>query len=153
MDEAPGFSRTAVEYTRMREEEYFLRILLSERRFAPLDKVAAAYRPPWANHKWHSCSFLSIPWHNPGLLSVRFRKRPPFCSPQTFQESTRSSVHHLQYPTRRKEKMSQYFNHNMNSLNTYTVINVWNNCDVADNQSNILGWLSPLNPKSPHQEI
>jgi len=49
--------------------------------------------------------------------------------------------------------MSQSFSHNINSLNTYTAFNVWNNFPVADDRSNILAWLSPLDPKSRHQDI
>jgi len=44
--------------------------------------------------------------------------------------------------------MSQSFSHNVNSLNTYTV-----NLTVTDDRSNILAWLSPLDPKSRHQDI
>ena len=44
--------------------------------------------------------------------------------------------------------MSQSFSNNINSLNT-TV----NNSTVADHGSNILAWLSPLDPKLRHQEI
>ena len=43
--------------------------------------------------------------------------------------------------------MSQSFNHNINSFN------VSNNFTVADERSNILAWLSPLDPKSRHQDI
>ena len=46
------------------------------------------------------------------------------------------------------QKMSQSFSNNINSLNT-TV----SNFIVADNRSNILAWLSPLNPKLRHQDI
>ena len=46
--------------------------------------------------------------------------------------------------------MSQYFSHNINSVNT---VNVSNNITVADDRSNILAWLSPLDPKSRHQDI
>ena len=49
--------------------------------------------------------------------------------------------------------MFQSFN-NINSWNTnYNSINLSNNFIVADDQSNILAWLSPLNPKSRHQDI
>ena len=44
--------------------------------------------------------------------------------------------------------MSQLFSNNIDSLNT-TV----NNFTVADDRSNILEWLSPLNPKLKHQDI
>jgi len=49
--------------------------------------------------------------------------------------------------------MSQSFSHNLNSLNSYTAINVLNNFVTADHRSDILEWLSPLNPKSRHQDI
>ena len=43
--------------------------------------------------------------------------------------------------------MLQYASHNINSFN------VSNNFIVADDRSNILAWLSPLDPKSRHQDI
>ena len=43
--------------------------------------------------------------------------------------------------------MSQSFSNNINSLNT-TV-----NLTIADDQSDLLTWLSPLNPKLRHQDI
>ena len=43
--------------------------------------------------------------------------------------------------------MSQYASHNINSFN------VSNNFTIADDRSNILTWLSPLDPKSRHQDI
>jgi len=46
--------------------------------------------------------------------------------------------------------MSQYSSHNINSFNT---VSVSNNITVADDRSNILAWLSPLDPKSRHQDI
>ena len=49
--------------------------------------------------------------------------------------------------TYEREKMSQYASHNINSFN------VSNNFTVADDRSNILAWLSPLDPKSRHHDI
>ena len=49
--------------------------------------------------------------------------------------------------------MSQPFSHNINSLNTSYNVSVSNNFTVADDRSNILAWLSPLDPKSRHQDI
>jgi len=46
--------------------------------------------------------------------------------------------------------MSQSLSHNTNSFNTF---NVSNNFTFANDQSNILAWLSPLDPKSRHQGI
>ena len=48
--------------------------------------------------------------------------------------------------------MSQSFSHNVNSLNTYNV-SVSNSLTVVDNRSNILAWLSPLDPKSRHRDL
>ena len=45
--------------------------------------------------------------------------------------------------------MSQYSS-NINSFNT---VNVSNNFTVVDDRSNILAWLSSLDPKSRHQDI
>ena len=49
--------------------------------------------------------------------------------------------------------MSQSFSHNTHSFNTNYNISVSNNFTVADDRSNILAWLSPLDPKSRHQDI
>ena len=47
--------------------------------------------------------------------------------------------------------MSLSFSNNVNSLNT--VINVYNNYTIADDLSQILTWLSPLEPRLQHQDI
>jgi len=47
--------------------------------------------------------------------------------------------------------MSQSFSNNINSLNT--TVNVSNTFTVADDRSNILAWLSPLDPRIRHQDI
>ena len=44
--------------------------------------------------------------------------------------------------------MSQSFSNNINSLNTVT-----NNFTIADERSQILTWLSPLEPRLRHQDI
>jgi len=49
--------------------------------------------------------------------------------------------------------MSQSFSHNINSLNTSYNVSVSNNFAAADDRSNILAWLSPLDPKSRHRDI
>ena len=43
--------------------------------------------------------------------------------------------------------MSQSFSNNINSLNTF------NTFTIADDRSNILAWLSPLEPRLRHQGI
>ena len=47
-----------------------------------------------------------------------------------------------------EQEMSQSFNNNINSLNT-----IVNNLTVVDDRSNILAWLSPLEPRLRHQDI
>ena len=49
--------------------------------------------------------------------------------------------------------MFQPFSNNINSFNTSYIFNVSNSFTVADDRSNILAWLSPLDPKSRHQDI
>lgn len=46
--------------------------------------------------------------------------------------------------------MSHFFSNNVNSFNT---IYVSNNYTVADEQSEILTWLSPLEPRIRHQDV
>ena len=45
--------------------------------------------------------------------------------------------------------MTQSFSNNINSLNTI----VTNNFTVLDDRSNILAWLSPLDPRLRHRDI
>ena len=45
--------------------------------------------------------------------------------------------------------MSQSFSNNINSLNTI----VTNNITIADDRSNILAWISPLDPRVRHQDV
>ena len=47
--------------------------------------------------------------------------------------------------------MSQSLSNNNNSFNT--TVNVSGNFTVADDRSNILAWLSPLEPRLRHQDI
>ena len=53
--------------------------------------------------------------------------------------------------------MSQNFNNSTNFQNTTnsynTTSNVWNNCTVADDQSQLLTWLSPLDAGLRHCDI
>ena len=67
----------------------------------------------------------------------------------TSSRSTPSSVLYIIHnrPGSKTQKMSQSFSNNINSLNTI------NNFTLADDRSNILAWLSPLNPKLRHRDI
>src|SRR5437588_10313733 len=46
-----------------------------------------------------------------------------------------------------------HFNDNINSFNINLFNSVWNNCTIADDRSQILTWLSPLEPRLRHQDI
>jgi len=37
--------------------------------------------------------------------------------------------------------------------NTNSFNNVWNNCTIADDRSQLLAWLSPLEPRLRHRDI
>ena len=60
--------------------------------------------------------------------------------PHTVEDIYSSSDHH-------------YFN-NSNCFNTdNSVNNVWNHCTIAEEDSGILEWLSPLEPQTRHYDI
>ena len=104
---------------------------------------------------------------------MRLHEKPRFSSASRgFQQSTNSAIYHLQHPMQKKQKMSQSFSNNINSLNTdvrsrkrqkisqsfsnnTNSLNttVTNNFTVGDDRSEILAWLSPLDPKLRHQDI
>ena len=82
---------------------------------------------------------------------VRFQKTRCFSSAPSIPEPTNftSIVNNIQ--SSEEPKMSSPFSNNINSFNT--AVNVWNRCTVADERSQILTWLSPLEPKLRHQDI
>jgi len=64
--------------------------------------------------------------------------------------SNHSRAHPFQPSTQRKNTMSQHHaNENINNSfnNTNSFNNVWNNCTVVDEKSEILAWLSLLEPR------
>ena len=48
-------------------------------------------------------------------------------------------------------EMSQYNANSFNNTNSFN--SVWNNCTVADDRSQLLTWLSPLEPRLRHRDI
>jgi len=44
-------------------------------------------------------------------------------------------------------------NNNINSFNNTNTFNVWNSSTVADDRSQLLSWLSPLEPKLRHRDV
>ena len=82
--------------------------------------------------------------------SARFDKEPRFSSPPKNSQSRptpASIIYSYNILSSKERKMSQLFNNNFNSFNTYI------NPTVADDQPNILAWLSPLDQKLRHQDI
>ena len=50
--------------------------------------------------------------------------------------------------------MSQHTtNDSANFSNNANSFNVWNNCTFADDRSELLAWLSPLEPRKRHRDI
>ena len=78
-----------------------------------------------------------------------FHKRPRFLSsaPNNRSRLTLSSLANY-ILINENQKMSQSFSHNTNSFNT-TVSNI----TIADDRSQILTWLSPLELRLRHQDI
>jgi len=64
-------------------------------------------------------------------------------------DQTHHSSSTAQYLNHQKQTMSQYFSNNTNTLNT---INVSNKFIIADGRSDILAWLSPLDPTLRHHD-
>ena len=79
---------------------------------------------------------------------------PSFFTPQGLHRPTlyKISQEPILYTLRSEiYKMSQHhINDNVNSFNN---INVWNTYTVADERSEILAWLSPLEPQRRHHDI
>jgi len=97
---------------------------------------------------WHGQS-AGIVWQGP-MAPARFHNNHRFYSASrnsiTSSRPTPSSASYNLLSSK-TPKMSQSFSNNINSLNT-TVNNL-----TVDDRSNILAWLSPLNPKLRHQDI
>jgi len=72
------------------------------------------------------------------------RKTPAFVQlPEIFQPSIFNNSSTI-------AEMSQY---HANSFNMNSFNNVWNSYTVADDRSQLLTWLSPLEPRLRHQDI
>ena len=81
---------------------------------------------------------------------MRFHKRPRFLSSALNNPSSRLTLSSLANNIfiNEPQKMSQSFSHNINSFNT-----IVSNIAIADDRSQILTWLSPLEPRLRHQDI
>jgi len=86
-------------------------------------------------------------------VSTRFHKNPLFFSPQELQQPTQPPIIYSYNSLDSKErKMSQSFSNNHNSFNTINNT-ICSNTIVAEDEHNILAWISPLDPKLRHQDI
>ena len=88
-----------------------------------------------------------IDWKSSGYLILRFHKSPAF--PQLPAVPSTDQLNHLSSTSFRISKMAH--TSSFNTTNSYN--NTWNNCTTADDQSQILTWLSPLEPRLRHQDI
>ena len=79
-------------------------------------------------------------------MSMRFNKTPRFFFSPAIPSTDQPN--HLLFATFRIAKMSH-----TNSFNTNSYNNVWNNCNISDERSQILTWISPLEPRLRHQDF
>ena len=88
-------------------------------------------------------------WLDGPRVSVRFHENPRFYSAlrnsSTGSRTTSSSIVH-NISSNKEQKMSHSFSNNTHSFNTSVNF-------AADERSNILAWISPLNPKLRHQDV
>jgi len=98
------------------------------------------------------------------ILPLRFPLKygsPPLCFAQ--QELHRQTPQHkitqesstAVFEATKYKKMSQHhISGNVDSFNIQDSFNkVWNNCTIADEDSEILAWISPLEPQTRHYDI
>ena len=88
---------------------------------------------------------LRHPWSYTNIHFSLTPRNSTTCS-QSIPSSIISNIYNIL--SVEEQGMSQSFSNNTNSLNT-TV----NNFSVADDRSDILAWLSPLEPRLRHQDI
>ena len=85
---------------------------------------------------------------------MKFHKNPACLQPSAIPAVDRL-LHHpsptISSSPAKKQKMSLSFSNNTNSFNT--AISVSTNYTIADDRSQILTWLSPLEPRLQHQDI
>ena len=76
-------------------------------------------------------------------------QRPRFSALSRSALPSTAQLSHLSFTTFRTTKMAH-----TNSFNTIDSYNkVWNNCTITDGRSQLLAWLSPLEPRLQHQDI
>jgi len=78
---------------------------------------------------------------------------PPFFITSEFLQQSITSSSFYNLLTCEKGEMSQYCSHNTHAFNTSYTVSVSNIFAAADDRSNILAWLSPVDPKLRHRDI
>jgi len=73
------------------------------------------------------------------LKTPAFVQLPEILQPRIFNNSSAIA------------EMFQYHANSFNNTNSFN--HVWNNCTVADDRSQLLTWLSPLEPRLRHRDI
>ena len=95
----------------------------------------------------------SVKWYR--YVQPYFNTRRPRFSPVPEESLIDHTQQLYNNPSTKNQKMSQYtienttFSNNTNSFNN----NVQNNYAAADDRSQLLAWLSPLEPKLRHRDI
>ena len=91
--------------------------------------------------------FLAQIWgillDGPEAVSMRLHKRPPLFFSSAIPPTDK--LNHLCFTTFRTAKMSH--------TNFFNTTNVWSNYTISDERSQILTWLSPLDPRLRHRDI
>jgi len=90
---------------------------------------------------------------HPSCINRAEEETPLLPSSQKYLRLT--EFNNTRSPSSRERKMSQYhINDSTNCFNnTNAFNNVWNNCTIADDRSQLLAWLSPLEPRLRHRDL
>jgi len=82
-------------------------------------------------------------------VSTRLYKDPASVRPPPLRSAYRLNRLHLSSAAFRTTKMAHA--NSFNTIDSYN--NVWNNCTITESRSQLLTWLSPLEPSLRHQDI
>jgi len=74
-------------------------------------------------------------------------KAPLFFSSSQFHQLTNSII----YPPPLSKQQKMAHKYSFNTIDSHN--KVWNNCTITDGRSQLLTWLSPLEPSLRHQDI
>ena len=109
----------------------------------------------WRLLRHDSVLLYSVKWYKYRYVQRYFNTRRPRFSSAPEKSLIDHTQHLYNNPSCKNQNMSQYtidnttFSNNTNSFNSH----VQNNYVVADDRSQLLAWLSPLEPKLRHRDI